>query len=126
MWEILEREGIYLWFYFSIQLKQIFLYWVIGIMTGSVISVFAKAKIHAALSRIDDRKWGLFGIFPASLLGILSPLCMYGTIPIAASFAAKGVREDWLASFMMSSMLLNPQLWGFPCMCAEEVPFRFL
>lgn len=110
MWEILEREGIYLWFYFSIQLKQIFLYWVIGIMAGSVISVFAKAKIHAALSRIDDRKWGLFGIFPASLLGILSPLCMYGTIPIAASFAAKGVREDWLASFMMSSMLLNPQL----------------
>lgn len=100
MWEILEREGIYLWFYFSIQLKQIFLYWVIGIMTGSVISVFAKAKIHAALSRIDDRKWGLFGIFPASLLGILSPLCMYGTIPIAASFAAKGVREEGVPMYV--------------------------
>jgi uncharacterized membrane protein YraQ (UPF0718 family) len=35
---------------------------------------------------------------------------MYGTIPIAASFANKGMREDWLAAFMMSSMLLNPQL----------------
>lgn len=35
---------------------------------------------------------------------------MYGTIPIAASFAARGMREDWLAAFMMSSVLLNPQL----------------
>jgi len=53
---------------------------------------------------------GLLGIIPASLIGIVSPLCMYGTLPIAASFSEKGVREDWLAAFMMSSILLNPQL----------------
>jgi uncharacterized membrane protein YraQ (UPF0718 family) len=35
---------------------------------------------------------------------------MYGTIPIAASFSEKGMRDDWLAAFMMSSILLNPQL----------------
>jgi uncharacterized membrane protein YraQ (UPF0718 family) len=35
---------------------------------------------------------------------------MYGTIPIAASFSEKGVEDDWLAAFMMSSILLNPQL----------------
>ena len=35
---------------------------------------------------------------------------MYGTIPIAASFYRQGMREDWLASFMMASILLNPQL----------------
>jgi uncharacterized membrane protein YraQ (UPF0718 family) len=35
---------------------------------------------------------------------------MYGTIPIAASFSEKGVKDDWLAAFMMSSILLNPQL----------------
>ena len=35
---------------------------------------------------------------------------MYGTIPIAASFYEKGVRQDWLAAFMMSSVMLNPQL----------------
>jgi uncharacterized membrane protein YraQ (UPF0718 family) len=35
---------------------------------------------------------------------------MYGTIPIAASFAEKGMEEDWIAAFMMSSILLNPQL----------------
>jgi len=35
---------------------------------------------------------------------------MYGTIPIAASFSEKGMKDDWLAAFMMSSILLNPQL----------------
>ena len=44
------------------------------------------------------------------MLGIASPLCMYGTIPIAASFRRQGMREDWLAAFMMASILLNPQL----------------
>jgi uncharacterized membrane protein YraQ (UPF0718 family) len=35
---------------------------------------------------------------------------MYGTIPLAASFAGKGMAEDWTAAFCMSSILLNPQL----------------
>jgi uncharacterized membrane protein YraQ (UPF0718 family) len=35
---------------------------------------------------------------------------MYGTIPIAASFAEKDMAEDWIAAFCMSSILLNPQL----------------
>lgn len=35
---------------------------------------------------------------------------MYGTIPIAASFSQKGMKDDLLAAFMMSSILLNPQL----------------
>ncbi len=35
---------------------------------------------------------------------------MYGTIPLAASFSKSGMRDEWLASFMMCSILLNPQL----------------
>ena len=107
---ILRREFIYIWYYFDIQFRQIFGYWVIGMAIGSFISVFAKERIHKAVSGLDNKKWGLFGIIPACLLGIASPLCMYGTIPIAASFREKGMREDYLASFMMASVLLNPQL----------------
>jgi len=77
---------------------------------GSLISVFYKEKINLLLASLNEKKLGLLGVIPASLLGIASPLCMYGTIPIAASFAEKGMREDWLAAFMMSSILLNPQL----------------
>ena len=108
--EILKREFTYLWYYFDIQFRQIFVFWIVGIILGSLISVFAKDRINNLFSSMSSLKWGIFSIIPASLLGIASPLCMYGTIPIAASFANKGMREDWLAAFMMSSILLNPQL----------------
>ena len=107
---VLRREFVYLWYYFELQLKQIFWYWILGMLIGSLISVFAKDKIHGIFSGMKDKKWGLFGIIPACILGIASPLCMYGTIPIAASFRKQGMREDWLAAFMMASILLNPQL----------------
>ena len=110
MFDILRREGIYLWYYFSLQLEQIFGYWVLGMVLGSAISVFAKEHIHGLFRSIQGKRLGVFGIFIASALGIASPLCMYGTIPLAASFSDSGMEDDWLAAFMMSSILLNPQL----------------
>ena len=107
---VLKREIIYIWYYFEIQFRQICRYWILGMLIGSFISVFAKDRIHGVFAGMKDKKWGLFGILPACILGIASPLCMYGTIPIAASFRKQGMREDWLASFMMASILLNPQL----------------
>ncbi len=108
--EVIRREAIYLWYYFDLQLRQILLYWALGIVIGSVVSVFGKERIHKLLIAIQDKHLGIIGIIPASLLGIASPLCMYGTIPIAAAFSQKGLRDDYLAAFMMSSVLLNPQL----------------
>ena len=110
MFEIAEREAIYLWYYFVVQFEQIFRFWALGIVLGSVVSVFAKERIHALFAAIRETRLGAFGVIPASLLGIASPLCMYGTIPIAAAFSQQGMRDDWLAAFMMSSVLLNPQL----------------
>ncbi len=110
MFEIIQREFIYIWYYFEVQLRQIIVYWALGMVIGSVISVFGKQKIHSLMDAIQDRHLGVLGIIPASLIGIASPLCMYGTIPIAASFSQKGMRDDYLAAFMMSSVLLNPQL----------------
>lgn len=107
---MIRREFIYLWYYFSVQLEQIFGYWVLGIVLGSFISVFAKDKIHSAFSGISEKRLGVLGLIPASLLGIASPLCMYGTIPITASFSQKGLKDDMLAAFMTSSILMNPQL----------------
>lgn len=94
--DILRRELIYIWYYFSVQLEQIFQWWVLGLI-------------------------------PASLLGIASPLCMYGTIPLAASFSQKGMRDELLASFMMSSILLNPQLLIYSAaLGAEALMIRFV
>ncbi|MBQ9581845.1 MAG: permease [Synergistaceae bacterium] len=107
---MLKREAVYLFYYFTLQFEQIVYYWILGMAIGSFISVFCKDKIHNLFGSMRDKKLGLLGIIPACILGIASPLCMYGTIPIAASFYNKGMREDWLASFMTASILLNPQL----------------
>ncbi len=108
--EILQRECIYIWYYFTLQFRQIFLYWIIGMVIGSVISVFFKDRIHNLMREMKGDGSSFAGILFASMLGVISPLCMYGTIPIAASFSRGGIRDEWLASFMMSSILLNPQL----------------
>lgn len=108
--DILQREFVYIWYYFDVQLRQILGYWILGILLGSCISVFLKDKIHGMFRAMSQSRMGLLGIVPASLLGIASPLCMYGTILLAASFSRSGMRDEWLASFMMCSILLNPQL----------------
>ena len=110
MISIFRREFIYLWYYFTLQLEQIYIYWLLGMAIGSFVSVFGKNRIHGLFASMSGKRLSIFGIVPACILGIASPLCMYGTIPIAASFSEKGMREDWLASFMMASILLNPQL----------------
>lgn len=108
--DVIRREFIYLWYYFDVQLRQILPYWIFGMVIGSLVSVFLKDRIHNLFRSLGERKLGIFGIFAGSALGIASPLCMYGTIPIAASFSRSGIKDDWLAAFMMSSVLLNPQL----------------
>lgn len=108
--DMLHREFVYLWYYFDLQLRQIGPYWILGMLLGSIVSVFLKDRIHNTFRGMGEKKSGVVGILTASILGIASPLCMYGTIPIAASFSKSGIRDDWLAAFMMSSILLNPQL----------------
>ena len=109
-WTSAHREFVYLWYYFELQFRQIFRYWMIGILIGSCISVFLKDRIHGLFRQMSGSKFGVLGLVPASLLGIASPLCMYGTLPLAASVSRSGMRDDWLAAFMMTSILLNPQL----------------
>lgn len=110
MSDVLKEFFTSFWYYFEIQFNQIFIYWALGILIGSIISVFAKDKIHGFFLWVEKKNLGILGILIASILGILSPLCMYGTIPIAASFSKKGMKDEMLGAFMMSSILLNPQL----------------
>ena len=62
MLDILHREFVYIWYYFEVQLRQIVFYWALGIVIGSVISVFGKQKIHSLMTVIQDKHLGAFGI----------------------------------------------------------------
>lgn len=109
MWDWIEREAICLWYYLDIQIRQIAPYWALGIVLGSAVSVFGKKYIHGAFAKIGQRKMGWLGVIPTSLLGIASPLCMYGTIPIAASFSEQGVKDDYKAAQNIRLLRLDKQ-----------------
>lgn len=123
MSNIIYREFVYFWYYFDLQLSQIAGFWALGIVTGSFVSVFLKNKIHEMMASLNGKKIGIIGIIPAAALGIVSPFCMYGTIPIVAAFSKNGEREDWVAAFMMSSVLLNPQLFFYSFALGTRLAF---
>ena len=54
----MRRELIYIWYYFDVQLRQIFWYWVFGIILGSCVSVFLKDRIHGVLKKMSAAGWG--------------------------------------------------------------------
>ncbi len=51
MVEVLRREFVYISYYFMVQLRQIAFYWVLGMVIGSLVSVFAKDAIHNCFDR---------------------------------------------------------------------------
>ena len=95
-----------IWF----QLGLIAPYWAAGLIAGSLVSVYLSARISGRLEALSSGGLGLPQICAASVLGILSPLCMYGTVPVIAALGKKGMPGHLLAAFMISSVLLNPNL----------------
>ena len=50
------RELVYLWYYLTVIQRQIAPYWILGVLIGSLVSVFAKDKIHGALTALTGKK----------------------------------------------------------------------
>ena len=105
----IAREAYMLWTSIWSQLTMIAPYWAVGLTIGSLISVYLSDKIAAKIADLTSKK--LWVVLPASFLGVVSPLCMFGTVPLIATLGKKGVPQHVLAAFMVSSVLLNPNLW---------------
>ena len=78
--ETLQREAVYLWYYFDVQFRQIFLYWVLGMVVGSAVSVFLKEQIS---------------LIRESETALISLVFMYSAMPL-------------LLIFMLGTHLLQP------------------
>ncbi len=59
MIETARREMIYFRYYFSIQFEQVFQYWKLGMVLGSVVHVFLKDYIHNAFRSMGEKKLGI-------------------------------------------------------------------
>jgi len=96
-----------------LQFQHIGPYWALGLAAGSLVSVFLSQRIAEKMAALASGTFWLLPLCLAAFLGLVSPLCMYGTVPIIAALGKKGVPQHLLAAFMISSILLNPNIFFF-------------
>ncbi len=116
-----QRELIYLWYYLDLQIRQLAPFYIFGTLLGSAISVFAKPQLTHFLQTKGWQRHALLALVLAALLGFLSPICMFGTLPLAAALAKVGMSQATLACFMLASILLNPQLIVYSTALGDSV-----
>lgn len=93
------------------QLKAVGPFWIVGLVAGSIISVYLTQEMIGKVYRMREGRFSLFSALVAALMGTASPLRMYGTIPVIVALGRKGVPQSILSAFMISSILLNPNIF---------------
>jgi uncharacterized membrane protein YraQ (UPF0718 family) len=86
------------------------------IVAGVLLTEILKYTPWMKLVRKSMSNSPVLSVVMASVLGTLSPLCTYGTIPIVIMLHRGGVSLAPLLTFLSASSLMNPQLflttWG--------------
>jgi uncharacterized protein len=82
-------------------------YLVFGVILGEFLKLTSWTKlIYKGVSK------SLFtSILIAALLGMVSPLCTYGTVPVVLQLFYSGINIAPLATFLATSSMMNPQLF---------------
>jgi uncharacterized membrane protein YraQ (UPF0718 family) len=108
-WETFLARSVLLMQVFWGQLRLFAPWWLAGITAGAMVAQLIP------LARWPAHRWlnGPLGGIVGALLGILSPLPLFGAIGVVASLAAAGVSAVPLVAFLFASPLLNPNQFVF-------------
>jgi uncharacterized protein len=91
---------------------QLLPYVVLGVLASEALRF---TPVSSWLER-GCRRQPALAIPAAAILGIVSPLCTYGTVPLVLNLLRAGVPVAPLVTFLSASSLMNPQLliitWG--------------
>lgn len=89
-------------------LNQLWPYLVLGIVLSSLIKLFiSKERITTFFSE----KYNITTMVFAAILGVVSPLGSYITIPVAAALFTVGIPLPVLITLIVSSPIINPNLF---------------
>jgi uncharacterized membrane protein YraQ (UPF0718 family) len=81
------------------------------LLAGTVLSEALKYfSIHNYIKRIK-LKSGLLASSISAVVGMVSPLCTFGTVPVVLKLKRFGIPLHVLIVFLISSSMLNPQLF---------------
>ncbi len=90
--------------------RVLFPYFASGLLIGTFLSIFLTKQIASGVKRFEHIKPAWLAYVVAAAIGVASPICMFGTLPILMSLKKQGIKEAILVSFMTGSVLLNPNL----------------
>jgi uncharacterized membrane protein YraQ (UPF0718 family) len=82
-------------------------YFIGGVIIGELLKLTNWEKIISLMFT----KSPILSIFIATIIGIVSPLCTYGTVPLVVQLLKAGIPPAPLITFLSVSSLMNPQLF---------------
>ena len=97
MMEIIREQLIYFWYYFDIQIRQIFIYWIIGIVITVLFQMYVPQD--AFVSLFSNRG---FGVLMARTVGVPVYVCGGGTIPLLQEWLHRGMSMGAGTAFMVT------------------------
>lgn len=93
-------------------LLELLPYLIAGTLVGEALKY---VKLHRLVAKFRSYNT-LISTLIAAILGIISPLCTFGTVPVVMRLAGIGIPASVLIVFLISSSMMNPQLfimtWG--------------
>jgi len=113
-------DFLYLMLY---QLKLILPFWLGGIILGGIIAAYFSERLSSFLARINTSNHPQFSIIMGSLIGAVSPITMHGMIPVVMVMQKKGMPQYVLASFVISSVLINPNVFFYSFALGADIAF---
>ena len=94
----MRRELIYIWYYFDVQLRQIFWYWVLGILLSALFQRYVPQDLMTDLFGGNEA----FGVLMAATIGVPLYACGGGTIPLLQSWLLDGMSMGSAGAFMIT------------------------
>jgi uncharacterized protein len=88
-------------------LLEILPFLIVGTIVGEALKFI---KLQNFINK-NRRRNVFFSTLVAVILGMLSPLCTYGTVPVVIQLNSSGVPISVLIVFLISSSMMNPQLF---------------
>jgi len=93
------------------QFKLIGPYWVVGLSAGAWLSLDRKRIERVFSGRAFTAASPLLRLALAALAGALSPITLFGAIPVLAATGRSGAGPDILAAFIITSVIINPNVF---------------
>lgn len=106
-----------------VQVKQILVFWVSGIVVGAIIAVYGENVIFKISVYVSKRKVLFLKLIFTAVLGAISPITIYGMLPILLLLAHNKINQGILASFTVTSVLINPNVFIYSFVLGIHIAF---